>query len=217
MDMEVKTVMNKLLFENLPLLLKDMEYKKWHIDSFIFRYKEQEYYVILILYRDNEKKPSEYAKAKVEFIKKNNIHMSIIGYIDFYNVHFHSVTDFCKFFHVQIGSANRDLFKDFSKCFAGFIPVEKKLEKSNIERRLMGSRAEGNNPMAIYCYDVRRNGRRENGILNQRSIENSNKAQVLRPELYEHYCEDMNLSFFFSDKAEDEKSDEDIIRIFASR
>lgn len=210
--------MAELLFKNLPSLLNDMERKGWIIDSFPFRYKEEGYFVILTLYREDQKKPSEYAKAKVEFIKRKNINDSINGYIDFYDVHFHSAEEFCNFFGVEKGNANRDLFKDFSKIFADFIPKEKKLNKSDIEKRLIGSRAEGNNPKAIYCYDVHRNGKKKkDGSLNQRSIENSNKAQSLRPELYEHYCSDMNLSFFFSDNLEDEKSDEEIMAIFANR
>lgn len=209
--------MAELLFKNLPSLLNDMEQKGWIIDSFPFRYKEEGYLVILTLYRENQRKPSKYAKAKVEFVKRSNINDSINGYIDFYNVYFHSKKEFCDFFGVEIGNANRDLFKDFSKIFANFIPKEKKFNKSDTEKRLIGSRAEGNNPKAIYCYDVHRNGKKENGSLNQRSIENSNKAQSLRPELYEHYCGDMNLSFFFSENLEEEKSDEEIMAIFANR
>ncbi|SHK42159.1 hypothetical protein SAMN02745163_03766 [Clostridium cavendishii DSM 21758] len=209
--------MAELLFKNLPYLLNDMEQKGWVIDSFPFRYKEEAYFVILTLYKENQRKPSEYAKAKVEFIKTNNINDSINAYIDFYNVYFNSSEEFCDFFGVNIRNVNRDIFKDFSKIFADFIPKEKTINKNDTERRLIGSRAEGNNPMAIYCYDVHRNGRKQDGSLNQRSIENSNKAQSLRPELYEHYCNDMNLSFFFSDSLEDEKSDEEIMAIFANR
>ena len=60
----------EIRFKNLPLLLKDMEIKKWVIDSFFFSYKNKNYIVILKLYRENEKRPSKYAKATVEFIKQ---------------------------------------------------------------------------------------------------------------------------------------------------
>ncbi|KYG30739.1 DUF6037 family protein [Alkalihalobacillus trypoxylicola] len=207
----------KLLFKTLPFLLKDMEEKKWIIDSFPFQYKKEQYIVILTLYKNNEKKPNNYAKAKVEFIKRGNTNISIIGYIDFFNVHFQSVANFCDFFGVERGNANRDLFKDFSQIFSDFIPNEKVIYKSDIESKLLGSRAEGNNPNAIYCYDVRRNGRNKDGSPNRRSIENSNKAQSLRPELYQRYYNDTNLSFFFSDIKEDGKSDIEIINLFANR
>ena len=39
-----------------------MEIKKWVIDSFFFPYKNKNYIVILKLYRENEKRPSKYAK-----------------------------------------------------------------------------------------------------------------------------------------------------------
>lgn len=53
----------------------------------------------------------------------------------------------------------RNLFYDFSIYFARFIPAEKIVRKNDeLERRLLGGRSEGNNPNAIYCFDVRRNG-----------------------------------------------------------
>lgn len=101
--------------------------------------------------------------------------------------------------------------------FSHFIPKEKIIDKSKIERNLIGRRAEGNNPNAIYCYDVRRNGKKENGLLNERSIENDNKAQSLRPYLYKRFNSDTNLSFFFSDKQEEEKTDSEILEMFSNR
>lgn len=209
----------EIIFKSLPLLLNDMERKEWIIDSFSFRYKDKgkQYIVILTMYKEKQRKPSKHAKAKVEIISRDNINKSIIAYIDFYDVHFHNVLDFCEFFGIEIKGANRDIFKDFSKIFADFIPKEKIINKSNVERKLIGSRAEGDNPKAIHCYDVRRNGRNTNGSPNKRSIENSNKAQSLRPFLFERYCKETNLSFFFSDKPEDEKSDSEIIKAFADR
>ena len=91
-----------------------MEIKKWVIDSFFLPYKNKNYIVILKLYRENEKRPSKYAKATVEFIKQENVNVSIMGYIDFYNVHFDSAYEFCEFFGVEKGNVNRDLFEDFT-------------------------------------------------------------------------------------------------------
>ena len=198
-------------------LLKDMEIKKWVIDSFFFPYKNKNYIVILKLYRENEKRPSKYAKATVEFIKQENVNVSIKGYIDFYNVHFDSAYEFCEFFGVEKGNANRDLFEDFSAIFSRYIPSEKVIVKSSEERLLIGRRTEGNNPNAIYCFDVRRNGKKEDGTPNGRSVENSNKAEILRPDLYKRYFSDTNLSFFFSDDPTEERTDREIIESFAKR
>lgn len=208
----------ELLFKNLPSLLRDMRLKRWVIESFPFNYKREKYIVILTLYNERESKPNKYAKAKVEFISWNNINNSIKGYIDFYNVHFESAREFCSFFGVERGNANRDLFKDFSRIFSGCIPRKKVLNKNcDVETKLIGSRAEQNKPNAIYCYDVRRNGTKEDGSPNKRSIENSNKAQTLRPELYKRFSDDENLSFFFSEIRDDEKNDKEIIKEFSKR
>ncbi|MBP0726399.1 hypothetical protein J5Y03_14650 [Bacillus sp. RG28] len=207
----------EIRFKKLPLLISDMKKKEWIIESFPFKYKEVEYIVILTLFKLNEIKPNNFAIAKVEFILSSNIKQSIMAYVDFYNVHFYSTKDFCYFFGVELKNINRDIFNYFSEVFAPFIPKEKLLIKSNVERRLIGSRVEGNNPNAIYCYDVRRNGTNKDGSPNKRSIENSNKARILRPYLYEHYFKDSNLSFFFSDKQEDERTDPVIMKIFSKR
>lgn len=207
----------EIRFKKLPLLLKDMERKKWIIDSFFFPYKNINYIVILKLYRENERRPSKHAMAMVEFIKQDNVVESIRGYIDFYNVHFDSAYEFCDFFDVEKGKANRDLFEDFSVLFSDYIPSEKLIEKSLEERKLIGRRTEGNNPNSIYCFDVRRNGKKEDGTPNERSIENSNKAEILRPNLYKRYSIDTNLSFFFSDNPQEERTDGEIIESFAKR
>lgn len=207
----------EIRFKNLPLLLRDMEIKKWIIDSFFFPYKSKNYIVILKLYRENEKRPSKYAKATVEFIKQENVYVSIKGYIDFYDVHFDSAHEFCEFFGVEKGNANRNLFEDFSVIFSRYIPSEKVIVKSSQERLLIGRRTEGNNANAIYCFDVRRNGKKEDGTPNERSVENSNKAEILRPDLYKRYFSDTNLSFFFSDDPIEERTDREIIESFAKR
>ena len=152
-----------------------------------------------------------------EFIKQENVNVSIKGYIDFYNVHFDSAYEFCEFFGVEKGNANRDLFEDFSAIFSRYIPSEKVIVKSSEERLLIGRRTEGNNPNAIYCFDVRRNGKKEDGTPNGRSVENSNKAEILRPDLYKRYFSDTNLSFFFSDDPTEERTDREIIESFAKR
>lgn len=207
----------EIRFKNLPYLLKDMEKKEWIIDSFLFKYKGKDYIVLLKLFQEGDIKPSPYAKATVEFFKYQNANDSIMGYVDFYEVRFNNLKDFCKFFDVERSFANRDLFVSFSEIFAKYIPREKTIKKSGVENKLMARRLDGNNPNAVYCFDVRRNGRRENGMPNVRSIDNSNKAKLLRESLYNKYGKDTNLSFFFSDDPKDEKDDEEIMRIFANR
>jgi len=88
--------MAEIRFKNLPKLLSSMKKKEWIIDSFLFNYKKEDYVVILKLYNDTERKPSEYAKVKLEFIRANNINESIQVYADFYEVHFNSLNEFVR-------------------------------------------------------------------------------------------------------------------------
>ena len=110
-------------------MLSNTEEKEWVIDSFLFEYKKEDYVVILKLYNDTERKPSEYAKVKLGFIRANNIKESIQAYADFYEIHFNSSNEFANFFNINRGNANRNLFVDFSEIFSKFIP-DKSMKKS---------------------------------------------------------------------------------------
>ena len=101
-------------------MLSSTEEKEWVIDSFLFEYKKEDYVVILKLYNDTERKPSEYAKVKLGFIRANNIKESIQAYADFYEIHFNSSNEFANFFNINRGNANRNLFVDFSEIFSKF-------------------------------------------------------------------------------------------------
>jgi len=64
-----------------------MEKKERVIDSFLFNYKKEDYVVILKLYSDTERKPSEYAKVKLEgdirqikeILSSSNIYAGLAG------------------------------------------------------------------------------------------------------------------------------------------
>lgn len=202
----------------MPLLLSDMEARGWLIDSFPFTYNHVETIVILKRFRSGETKRKPYDVVKLEFIYRDNAKCSIHAYADFFNVRFETVKQFVDFFHIIGRNFDRDLFDDFSQYFAPFIPTAKIVRKTDRqERELLGSRAEGNNPDAIYCFDVRRSGFKDDGTPKTRSIENDNKAAVLRPELYQKYKGDMTLSFFFSANPQDERTDEEIMATVAQR
>ncbi|WP_298987222.1 DUF6037 family protein [uncultured Campylobacter sp.] len=203
-------------FENLKSLLRDMENRNLVIASFRFQYNINTS-VILKRYRDEQTKPNEYAKVWLKFIDWEDTNNTIEAYADFFEVYFRTTEEFIEFFNIQNRGAMRDIFLDFSNHFARFIPTEWRRPNNDIERHLLGGYAEGNNPNAIYCFDVRRNGIDRNGNPNTRSIENSNKAYILRPNLYALYKDDTNLSFFFSDNIEDERQDREIIRMVANR
>ncbi|HEZ1373836.1 TPA: DUF6037 family protein [Neisseria meningitidis] len=206
-------------FNNLKYLLNDMRNKNRIIEAFPFNYNQRQYAVILTRYKPDEPRPDDYAQAKLEFFNLNSEN-SIFAYADFYEVHFKSATDFINFFkiNVQAGAAKiREIFQSFSNFFADFIPTQTKKDLDIIYKRIVATRLEPNSPNTIYCYDVRRNGKDKAGKPNRRSVENSEKAKILRPELYEKFKADSNYSFFFSDNPSDEKTDAEIIREVTNR
>ena len=148
-------------FNNLVSLLRDMKRKGWVVDSFPFSYNGVNTIVVLTLYKDGEKKPTPHKVAKVCFVLRSDARVDLSGTVDFWNVSFNSKEAFCDFWHIQNRNLGRHLFDDFSCYFATFIPREKVVFKQDaVERRVLGGRTEGNALSAIYCYDVRRNGKR---------------------------------------------------------
>ena len=205
-------------FHTLPSLLSDIEKKNWVIDVFQFTYNTIPCYCLFTLYDANEKKPSDNAKLKLEFIHQNNTNESIKAYADFLEVKFNSITEFCKFFNIKKGNGNfRELFINFANFFETVLPKEITKNKPRTEERLIARRLEPDNPNAIYCFDIRRNGHDENGNNNVRSVRNSQKAEMFCSDLYERFKSDTNLSFFFSENPSDEVKLEEILRRFSER
>ncbi len=208
-----------MALNNLRDLLDDMKSKNRTIEAFPFNYNQGQYAVILTRYKPNESKPHQSAQAKLEFFNLNSGN-SIFAYANFSQVNFKNANDFINFFkiNVQAGTATiREIFQSFSNFFADFIPTQTKKDLDIIYKRIVATRLEPNSPNTIYCYDVRRNGKDKAGKPNRRSVENSEKAKILRPELYEKFKADSNYSFFFSDNLSDEKTDAEIIREVTNR
>lgn len=213
----VDYTMAEIKFKNLKSLVHEMNLLNWMIYSFQFEYKKKEYFVLVTLYDQNESKPDKYAIAKIEIIDKDDTKRSIKGYSDLFEVHFATVSEFCSFFVVSPTGNCRDLFIDFSNVFNNFIPKNCNRKLNNQEEKIILKRIRNENVDALYCYDVRRNGKNEQGKNNIRSNWNSQKAYILRKSLYNRFKDDMNLSFFFSPNQEDEKSDNKIIEQFHRR
>lgn len=204
-------------FHTLPSLLSDMEKKNWVIDAFQFTYNTIPCYCLLELYDKNEKKPSKNAKLKLEFIRQYNPNKSIKAYADFQEVKFKSVSEFCNFFNIKGNGNYRDLFINFADFFSTVLPKEITKNKPRTEERLIARRLEPDNPNAIYCFDIRRNGHDENGNNNVRSVRNSQKAEMFCSDLYERFKSDTNLSFFFSDNPDEEVGLDEMLRRFSER
>lgn len=209
--------MSDIRFKTLPSLLRDMRQTGWTITAFDFRYKKQSYVVILKMYGEEDRKPNEYAQASVEFCRAEDLTVSIFGYIDFYEVRFRSSDEFCRFFNVQSTGERRDLFLDFSEIFAGCIPPRRPVNPPRPVRDKMISRCEGDDPNAIYCWNVIRNGLSQNGVQKHRRAQNSNKAALAVPWLYEKLRDDDTISFCFTADIQKRREEAEIFADFARR
>lgn len=191
------------------------------IGSFLFTYNKVNCVVLLTVYQYEFEKPRKHSVVEVEFLKVSDLSKKIKAYADFYELSFFSATEFYRFFNINRNGSSvsgRQFFIDFSRYLSQFIPIEKIVEKNNLaEKKAISSKLDRVNPNARYCYNVRRSGKRSDGTYKERTIENSNKAELERPSLYERYKKDKTLSFYFSDNSEDERTDEEIIMFIAKR
>lgn len=217
--------MSEIKFVKLPLLLNDMRRKQRKIELFPYRYNDVECIVFLTLLESSDKKRTKHTVANLEFLKVDEKEDVILDAIsataDFYKVLFYKKEDFYDFFNINKNNSSgndKAVFINFSNHFADFIPEASTLGRtpSSVTKKIM-AKLDPDNPNAIYCYDVRRSGSREDGSPKKRSVNNSNKAQRLRPDLYDRYQQDETYSFYFSDNPEDERSYTEIMNLIAKR
>lgn len=203
-------------FENLKPLLQDMRKKKWLIESWLFSYNQINTIVILELYEDGDKKPNKYALAEISFYKIGTKD-KLSAYLDWHQVHFYKAGDFFNFFNIDTGnrSHGRFVFQNFSKYFARFIPTQKNISKDQQQNSLIISHLNKASGDGQYCFAIRRNPDKNDGSMGKRSRANRNKAELLRPILFEQYKKDENISFYFSENPDKEKSDQEIMANFA--
>lgn len=200
------------VFENLKLLKLDMKDKGWVIDSFYFRYKQQNYIVLVKLFEKEEKVP-EYALLKLEFLKENDFSDMLAVYANSVKLYTDTKT-IREYFGIEYSSNLGDVLFQFSQTLARFIPTEVSEKKNEDQKEAMCfslSQNDSEDPRKKYCFSVRRNPLKGNGELGKRSPFNDNKTRLYRPSLYERLGSDTNLSFRYSMNPDDEETDEGII------
>lgn len=65
------------------------------------------------------------------------------------------------------------------------------------------------------CYDIRHNGKTQNGIQKERTTINTSKTKLLRPSLFEIFGKDKTISFFY--RKANALSDKEILKMIAAR
>lgn len=201
---------------NIGYLLKDLKDNGYHMTAFSFKYKNIEYDV---LFEDNgniEQRKDPYAIVVLTFIDINNPTRKYTIWCNQKRFIFDDVIEFRKFFGIEFSNNLGDIFKQFFDYFIGFVPdkmpVTNKRQDMEIDRHL-ASRDGRRDPNAIYCYDARRLGKRNNEQMH-RSIFISNLTQRRKPKLFEIFKKDDTITFYYSPNEDDELSDEEIINRF---
>ncbi|PQQ47630.1 hypothetical protein C6A34_11935 (plasmid) [Bacillus thuringiensis] len=187
------------IFSNFKNLKNDMVDKGWCIDSFVFKYKQQEYIVLVKLYMEDEKVP-KFALLKLEFLKRNNISDKLITPANAVTFLINAKT-LRSYFGIPYGTNVGDAIQSFYQKFSNFIPTKVSTDKAaDLKVAMITSLSEcdKDDPNKIYCYSVKRNSVKSNGEYGKRSPYNDNKARILRPTLYEKLKTEIHVSFNFS-------------------
>jgi hypothetical protein len=207
------------VFENLKYLKKDMEAKGWVIDSFIFRYNDEDFIVLVKLFAESEKKKNTYALLKLEFLRLSDVNISLQVEANAVKLFVDDTKTLREYFGISYSENLGSILQQFMEYFSRFIPLEVIDNKIEDQLKVMVSslsKSDSENPNKLYCYQVRRNGIKSDGNLAQRSNFNDNKSRILRPLLYEKFKNEKNISFCYSEKQSEENTDETILENYAN-
>ena len=200
--------------KNLGPLRESMREHGWVVTCFDFVYKDLGYYVTVTDYGDGPR-PSKYAFVGLCFMRKGDIADSLLAGANRGGL-MAGAREIREFFHIEYSQNLGDILEQFSEYLGEFIPVSipavREDQKKAIVRQLGIS--DNEDPDKIYCTHMRRNGKNDDGSLRRRSSFNSQKSQLLRPELYDRFKDDTNISFCYSLDPDKEKTDEQIIAHF---
>ncbi|VEU74462.1 Uncharacterised protein [Mycoplasmopsis citelli] len=203
--------------KKLNILYSELWKLIWSITSFLFKYNNDEYVLLLNKFVNGIKKQVQYALVKLEFFNTNNLSKKLICKANPAKLIANKakIIEIRKFFNVYYQSNLEDFLKEFTKEFAKQIPNKINRKTTKVEKRakiLSRYPDKSKDINCIYCYGLYRNpkGRARNSY-------NSWKAEILRRELYEKFKGDSTISFLFSCKKEREKGNEEIITNFAKR
>lgn len=202
--------------ENLKFLKQDMINKGWSICSFLFRYKEVEYIVLVKRFVGIEKRINEYALVKLHFMKSNDLYEYLAVEANS-NGLLIDAKDLRKYFGIEYATNLGNILNQFSETLGKSIPREMPDIKliSDLEQKAMVCslcQSDSEDPNKIYCTGVKRN---PSGYT--RSVFNADKTKILRESLYKNYANDPSISFCYSADKNDEKDDATIYINFAKR
>ena len=201
-----------MLLGNLKELKNDMINKDWTICSFIFKYKETEYIVLVKRFLETEKRKNQYALVKLHFMKSDNLgdNMQVEANSNGLIIETQKLREY---FGIEYADNLGNILKQFTEHLGNAIPKTIPTGISDIERTAMVhslSKSDSEDPNKIYCNKVKRN---PNG--GQRSEFNADKTKLLRASLFEYFRNDSSISFCFYADPKMENDDTTILRNFS--
>ncbi|VEU73187.1 Uncharacterised protein (plasmid) [Mycoplasmopsis gallopavonis] len=200
--------------ENLKKLKLDMEEKERLISSFIFKYKEIKYIVLVERFTEEKQKKNKFALLKLNFIDDSEKELVCEANSCCLLLEAREIREY---FKIEYKENIGDILRQFSKYFGSKIPTKMKEnhECSDEERVAIVkkmSNKDSEDPNKKYCIGIRRNPKGQ-----KRSIYNSEKTYILREKLYTWFEKDNTISFCYSKVKEEEKTDKEIIENFAKK
>lgn len=204
------------MLDKIKLLKDDMKNKGWTICSFMFKYNETEYIVLVQRFVNQIQRKNQFALVKLVFIKCVN--GELLNELEIEANQKGLIIDakqLRNYFGIKYSANLGDIINQFTNRFNQFIPSEVPNTVSEIEKSAMVyslSKSDSENPNKIYCTGVKRNpeGRK-------RSVFNSDKTKLLRPKVYTKFAEDQSISFCYSDDKTKEKTDKEILENFSNK
>lgn len=200
------------MLKNLKLLKDDMKNNGWTICSFIFRYKNKNYIVLVKRLVGSVQRIDKYALVKLEFMKEIDLADSLeveansIGLIVEAKI-------LREYFGIEYSNNLGNIINQFSDLLGNSIPTNIKKNVSDIEKQAMVrslSISDSEDPEKIYCTMVRRNPKGK-----KRSEFNADKTKILRSELFKHFKDDERISFCYAKEPTKEKDDVTILKNFS--
>lgn len=204
----------KLPLANLKILKKEMRRLEYYVDPFTFIFKNFRYVVLVKLFEDDEIIP-QYALLKLEFMRSDDMNISLEVTSNASHL-FVDAKTLRKFFSIEYGYNLGDILLQFYMVLGRQIPTNVNENRTvEQEKAVVKSITDDDSDIEkIHCYSIRRNSRRADGKLGQRSKKNDLLARRLQPDLYKKVCSDKSLSFCFSSDPNARKSKEEILDNF---
>ena len=205
-------------FADLKQIVHDLKDRDFALAIADFTHCERSYFVLIKRYVKAKSVKEKFALARLEFIRRSDTSISREWPATRYQL-IGEASEIREFFGIPfvkggIGDALQTLYARLGGALRDNIRMHLSAEEQRVVIASL-SRSDSENPDRVHCYAIRRNRLNTvTGKRQQRSSFNSQKAAMLRPELYDRLKDDRTISFCFSTDTERWRSDRDIYESF---